>query len=66
MGIKDDPVKRKLLISAGMGDMVKKAMFGICPLCNTPASIEDCRDELSRKEFAIAGICQKCQDEVFE
>ena len=66
MGIKDDPVKRQLLISAGMGDMVKKAMLGICPLCGKPASIEDCRDDLSRREFAIAGICQKCQDEVFE
>ena len=66
MGIKDDPVKRELLIKAGLGDMVKDAMFGICPLCRKPASIEDCKDDLSRKEFEIAGICQKCQDEVFE
>lgn len=24
------------------------------------------RDALSKKEFSISGLCQKCQDEVFE
>lgn len=26
---------------------------------------ETFRDELSRKEFGISGMCQKCQDETF-
>jgi hypothetical protein len=24
------------------------------------------RDELSRKEYTISGLCQKCQDKVFD
>ena len=31
--------------------------------CDNPS--HEFRDELSRKEFRISGICQNCQDEVF-
>lgn len=26
---------------------------------------KDFRDELSRKEYSISGLCQRCQDEIF-
>lgn len=35
----------------------------ICPTCMGPAG--EFRDSLSRKEFEISGMCQKCQDGVF-
>lgn len=66
MGIKDNPVKRQLLIDAGMGEEVRRVMLGMCPFCGLPVSVEDFRDDLSRREFEIAGMCQKCQDEVFD
>ena len=31
--------------------------------CGGPAT--EFRDELSRKEYTISGLCQKCQDAVF-
>lgn len=31
--------------------------------CGGPAT--EFRDEVSRKEFTISGLCQKCQDGVF-
>lgn len=34
-----------------------------CAICGGPAN--EFRDELSRKEFSISGLCQKCQDLVF-
>ena len=34
-----------------------------CPCCFE--KIGDFRDELSKKEFSISGMCQKCQDSVF-
>lgn len=34
-----------------------------CVWCFRPATIF--RDAMSRKEYAISGLCQKCQDEVF-
>lgn len=36
---------------------------GRCPTCN--AEIEGFRDEVSKREFEISGMCQKCQDVVF-
>ena len=34
-----------------------------CVSCGKPAT--NFRDELSRKEFGISGLCEKCQDLVF-
>jgi len=37
------------------------------PWCGAPIDgPQDFRDELSVREFHITGMCQKCQDEVFE
>jgi hypothetical protein len=37
---------------------------GQCPMCASP--IGEFRDSLSVKEFKISGMCQSCQDEVFD
>lgn len=34
-----------------------------CVFCNKPAT--EFRDEVSRKEFTVSGICQKCQNFYF-
>ena len=36
---------------------------GICAVCKEEAN--KFTDELSVREYAISGLCQKCQDEVF-
>ena len=36
----------------------------ICVHCGEKAT--EFTDETSRREFAISGFCQKCQDEVFK
>lgn len=36
-----------------------------CPFCNQTIDQTEFRDELSRKEYSISGLCQRCQDEVF-
>jgi len=35
----------------------------VCACCKKP--LGKFRDELSQREWAISGMCQKCQDEVF-
>lgn len=35
-----------------------------CTTCDGDAA--EFKDELSRKEYTISGMCQKCQDSVFE
>ena len=37
----------------------------ICVFCHNKVEMEDFRDELSRKEYDISGLCQKCQDDTF-
>lgn len=37
-----------------------------CPFCFAEVEPKDFSDELSRKEFGISGLCQKCQDEFFD
>ena len=38
---------------------------GICPFCHQKVDTNSFRDDLSRKEFGISGLCQKCQDDTF-
>ena len=39
---------------------------GNCMCCDTTGIIATSfRDDISRKEYAISGMCQKCQDSVF-
>lgn len=45
----------------------ERIQAGECPFCGK--SIDDVekefRDSLSKREFEISGLCQKCQDEIF-
>jgi hypothetical protein len=36
-----------------------------CPLCKNIINMKDFKDEISRREFLISGMCQKCQDDFF-
>lgn len=58
-------MNKKIMEAAGLGNMVKAVEKGLCPFRGKPVSIEDFRDDLSRREFKISGLCQKCQDEFF-
>lgn len=52
-------------------DWAAKEMFGwngddmCCRICNSRIIVDEFRDELSRKEFDISGMCQRCQDDTF-
>ena len=37
----------------------------ICVCCHNEIKDEDFRDDKSRKEYDISGLCQKCQDDTF-
>lgn len=38
---------------------------GICVCCGNPIDVENFRNILSREEYEISGLCQKCQDDTF-
>ena len=62
---KSTPIESMLSSVFGV-DRVKTISEGYCVSCDT----EDIKatsftDDLSRKEYAISGLCQSCQDDVF-
>lgn len=61
----DDFSKKAFGIS--QSDAEKKGgLMAICVFCKKPVDPEkDFRNEISKKEFEISGICQICQDGVF-
>jgi hypothetical protein len=56
-------------LSAGVTKMFPDAQAFVnqnkCPLCQRSISAQSFRDELSRKEYSISGLCQACQDKTF-
>lgn len=44
--------------------MTESVAAKTCITCGDSA--ESFRDTLSRKEYGISGMCQKCQDEIFD
>lgn len=45
--------------------MSEKRAEGLCPACNKVIVPEEFRNDISRTEFRISGLCQQCQDKVF-
>ena len=37
-----------------------------CPCCKADINVNELRDTLSIKEWAISGMCQACQDSIFD
>ena len=49
----------------GFGPEVDKKNEGVCPFCNELVNMNDFKDELSKKDFRITGMCQTCQDNFY-
>ena len=49
-----------------LSKMYERKEQGLCPFCGKDMSNPSFRDEESRQEFNISGICQDCQDNYFE
>jgi hypothetical protein len=59
-------MNEEIMKAAGFGKEVEAVHSGNCPTCRKPINMNDFKDMLSRKEFRISGMCQECQDGVFE
>ena len=69
-------MNRDIMLAAGFGKSLDLMDEGKCPICSskifTTRNGTNCseiehsfRDELSLKEYKISGMCQDCQDEIF-
>jgi RNA polymerase-binding transcription factor DksA len=50
--------------NGSISDMLDNFDKGLC--CDCGKSIGSFKDEVSYKEYKITGMCQKCQDELFD
>lgn len=58
-------MNKEIMSKIGFDGEVKLVEEGNCPFCKEPINESDFRDTLSKKEFTISGLCQKCQDKTF-
>ena len=58
-------MNENIMRQMGFNKEMDNVKNNICPCCNAPVNQDEFKDELSKKEFKISGLCQKCQDEVF-
>lgn len=58
-------MNKKIMRSTGFGKEVKLVEEKKCPTCEKDIKETDFRDELSKREHKISGMCQECQDLVF-
>lgn len=57
--------QKMVLRAFGYGDHVDRVEQGLCPFCAQKVDPDSFKDNLSKKEFEISGMCQTCQDEFF-
>lgn len=58
-------MNRRLVIDAGFEEEVKSVEEGICPFCKEFIEYNEFTDKMSKKEYEISGLCQKCQNGFF-
>lgn len=58
-------MNKDIMRKAGFEAEVALVEEGICPFCRELIKKDSFRDELSRKEYTISGLCQTCQDKIF-
>lgn len=58
-------MNKDIMRAAGFGAEVDMVEVGLCPTCDKKILDDSLRDEVSRKEFQISGMCQQCQDAAF-
>ena len=58
-------MNKDIMRAMGFGNAVKLIEQGKCPFCTKKVKEDNFRDEVSRKEWKISGLCQMCQDATF-
>lgn len=56
-------MNKQILKSIGFTEEVNRIEAGKCPTCGK--DIGSFRDQASKKEYKISGMCQTCQDDFF-
>jgi hypothetical protein len=58
-------MNKDMMKAAGFGKQVERFEQGKCVFCKKPIFLNDFRNEISKREYGISGMCQECQDKIF-
>ena len=58
-------MNREIMEAMGFKEEMDNVDNNICPFCKGFVDESKFKDEISKKEFKISGLCQKCQDKTF-
>jgi len=58
-------MNKNIMRAAGLDAQVDLVESGHCPVCGKSIDDKAFTNELSRREFAISGLCQVCQNDIF-
>ena len=58
-------MNKEIMKKFGFGKEVDLVENKQCPMCCNKIDEKDFKDEISKKEYKISGLCQKCQDKFF-
>lgn len=56
-------MNKEIMVACGYEKEMDLIEQKICPFCEN--KVGEFRDDLSRKEYEISGLCQTCQDDFF-
>jgi len=59
-------MNKQILKQLGFEEQIKLTENNICATCKKPIDLNKFKDILSIKEYKISGMCQQCQDELFD
>lgn len=59
-------MNKDIMNAMGFSKEIKAVEIGDCPFCGKPVVFSEFKDDLSREEYRISGLCQSCQDETFK
>jgi hypothetical protein len=54
-----------ILRGCGFGEYVDMINNKMCPFCQKVINMNNFRNEISKKEYKISGLCQECRDKIF-
>jgi hypothetical protein len=58
-------MNKDIMKQAGFAKEVELVESCQCPFCKEKVDPNGFRNEASKREFKISGLCQKCQDKTF-
>jgi len=59
-------MNEEIMKALGFGKQMEEIKRGLCPLCSKSINVTEFKDEESIVEYKISGLCQSCQDIIWE